>query len=577
MNFSAESLSEKPTSLSKNLIKHPYLILGLLCFCVTALTFGSVKGIFFNSVLFVAAIAVCTGVLFCISQFSNKYVVWLGSLVSFLVSCALVWSYAQTKDEYKTIYIVLIGMSIIAVSAVILYINGKLDTKSIVLLMLAAGFLLRVVYILYTDLTERQHDFGMFGYEHGHAAYIEYFMDNKQLPAFDVRYRWQFYHPPLFHIISAIWLSLIQSFGVGKELSWECVKIITLFCSSAVMLISYSIFKQLKIKHGGLVVAMALVCFNPTFIYFAGTVNNDIMSVAFMLGAILWVLRWYEKPTYKNIIPLALCIGFGMMTKLSVWMVTLSVALLFLVVLIKNIKSFKRFFFQYVVFGAICVPLALWWGIRNYILYEVPIAYIPLAGSTASKQYIGEGVHTITERLFDFNLSQFKSVYDSFVMFGGTYNEYNPTIGLLKTAVFGERINDRDFSQIKVFGEILFWSGVIIAVVSLVALVFSFVKKKPRKASIDCCECQDVDLWIKIALAVFELINLLSYYSFCIQYPHTCTQHIRYCMSLIVLGAVFIGMLYKDKKIAKSKLLIILTCIVAVFCTSSTYIYSVIS
>lgn len=85
--------------------------------------------------------------------------------------------------------------------------------------------------------------------------------------------------------------------------------------------------------------SFSLIAFNPSFIIFAGSINNDILSITFMLGAILWTLRWYKTRTMRNIIPIALCIGFGMMTKLSVALVAPAVGLLFLLCFIVNFKK----------------------------------------------------------------------------------------------------------------------------------------------------------------------------------------------------------------------------------------------
>lgn len=525
MGYSKEKLKQRSTFF-ECVLNHPYIALMVLCIAITPLKIASVNNFFSNNVTIIISATV---------------------------------------------------FSLLVFTVLYLYVSGRINTRNIIVLMMVAGFLLRVLYILYTDLTERQHDIGNFADDDGHSTYIIYLMNNKHLPDFDVRERWQFYHPPLFHTICAAWLSLLKLFFSLNEIL-GCVQIITLFCSSAIMIISYKIFKELKIKETGLIVSVALVCFAPIFIYFAGTVNNDIMSVMFMLFAILWAIRWYKNSSFKNIIPLALCIGFGMMTKLSVWMVAVPVALMFLVVLIRNIKILKSYILQYVVFGVICIPLGIWWEIRNFVLYNVPLAYIPSAGGVNDSQYIGNGVHSLMQRLFDFDFSQLTSVYDHFVMFGDSYNEYNPTIGLFKTGLFGERINDTMFPNIKVSGVLLFWAAVLLTLIALVCLILFLFKGNKNSHKINngnAIENTGVDMFIKIFLALFVFINLASYYSFCINYPLTCTQHARYCMSAIPIGAAYLGMCFgKDKsKIIK----VIIVALTIIYCLSSAYIYSVIN
>ena len=83
-------------------------------------------------------------------------------------------------------------------------------------------------------------------------------------------------------------------------------------------------------------VPLAVVAFHPSFILFSGSINNDALSVVFILGAVLWTLKWYEKQTWEGIVKIALCIGLGMMTKLSSAMVAIPVAAVFLVVLVRQ-------------------------------------------------------------------------------------------------------------------------------------------------------------------------------------------------------------------------------------------------
>ena len=523
MNYKESTLKQGHFSFFENLLRHPMVSLFIICLLVTPLKLSKINELF---------------------------------------------------TQNTTVYLAIIGFSLILFFAVFLYIKGSLNTRNIIILMIIAGFFLRLLYILYTDLSERQHDIGsFFTNDDGHATYIKYLMENKHLPDFDVRERWQFYHPPLFHIICAVWLSLLQLLFSAKE-TFGCTQIVTLFFSSAVIIISYKIFKELNLKKQGLIISTSLVCFSPTFIYFAGTVNNDIMAVSFMLLSILFAIRWYKNSSFKNIILLALCIGFGMMTKLSVWMTSPPVCVLFLAVFFKNIKKWKTFISQFFVFGVICIPLGIWWEIRNFFMFNVPMAFIPSAGNSTDPQYIGNGVHSITERLFDFNFSQLKSVYDHFTMFGDSYNEYNPTIGLFKTALFGERINDTAFPIIKFAGPILFYSAIILSFLAIILIIKSFFDKKPKQNSAAVLEYDCFDIFIKISLSLFVLINLISYYTFCIKFPLTCTQHARYCMSAIPILAFYLGKSF-DK--SKKAICVTITVFTIIYCLSSAFIYSVIN
>lgn len=66
---------------------------------------------------------------------------------------------------------------------------------------------------------------------------------------------------------------------------------------------------------------------------------------------------------------------------------------------------------QFAIFGVVCVPLGLWWQVYNFILYQMPLSYVPML-SLKDAQYIGD--YSIWERLFDPSLEQFKSVFVGF-------------------------------------------------------------------------------------------------------------------------------------------------------------------
>ena len=118
-----------------------------------------------------------------------------------------------------------------------------------------------------------------------------------------------------------------------------------------------------------------LLC-TPTFFILAGSVNNDMLSVLFSLTALMLAVKWYKNPTMSGILRLALAIGLGMMTKLSVAMVAPAVAVLFAVkffqsrfsaALSHNFPRLRR-----------SRSLGLWWGVRNLIKSGVPITYVPV-------------------------------------------------------------------------------------------------------------------------------------------------------------------------------------------------------
>lgn len=515
---------------------HPYITVAVLCLMCTILTtstsFGSMYTILALIPMLVILFAgVPTGIYFSAkyakSSDERKKMAMFSSLAVFV--CAVVFFLAITMNGNMAIHIMNYALCISAVLLAYLACTHKLNDKAFILIIFALAFAVRLAYVLYTDSTVRQHDVGNFGMEIGHCGYIRYLYQNLNFPDFDVRTAWQFYHPPFHHMISALWMHLQTALGINYYVAGENVQILTLFYSSICMVLSYKIFRQLSLKGRGLVCAVAIVAFCPTFYIMAGSINNDILSIAFMLAAVLNTLYWHKNPTFPRIMAISLCVGLGMMTKLSVWMVAPAIAFVFLYVFFKNLKDFKKYLLQFVCFGVVCAPLALWWQVRNLLKFGVPLTYVP-ALSITSDQYIGN--LPVTERLFDFSAGQFANVGDQFVTYGASYNEYNPLVALFKTSMFDELINTANYPKIAVFNIILFWSAVVIGIFGFVAMIYAFCKKKNSALN-------NVQ---KIFVALIYVVFFASYYVFCFQFPFVCTENIRYAVPLIIIGAFFVGL-----------------------------------
>lgn len=426
-------------------------------------------------------------------------------------------------------------------------------------LLCCMGFCMRFSYVLSTAHYVRQHDVNNFGGKGGHAPYIRYLLENGHLPDFDVRTVWQFYHPPLHHSIAATWMQFLQGFGVSFDDAAESIQILTLAYSCICMVLFWKLLEHFRLKGLAKILPMIVVVFHPTFFILAGSINNDMLSITFLLWAILLTCRWYREQKFSTILQLAIAIGCGMMTKLSVWMAAPAAAVVFLAVLIRERKKPLPLIKQYAAFGVICIPLGLGWGIRNLVKFGVPITYIPML-STSSTQYVGD--ISPMNRLLDFASYQWTYVYDCFVGYGQPYNEFNPTIGILKTAMFDELINPENYPAISGFGELLFLAQFLVVLVTITAILVVFIKRR-----------KTLDHW---HLLLTYAITTISYYSFCFSFAHTCTMNIRYATPLIFIGCLFFGIwMQKDEEAAPTGTLRKILCVpVALFLLGSYLVYA---
>lgn len=518
--------------LWNNLVSHPIISAALLCFASAAIFLGNTKEkLTSQSLLIVFAIFIAGLAAFVIS--SKKLRSMKKTVQTIILLCLVLASFilfSAISIAEKNIVLLFAAGALIAVFAVFwLKINNKLTTGNVIAIIFLLGFTLRLIYILYTPISSRQHDVGTFGYADGHIGYIEHLYRNGSLTEGDVRNYDQYYHPPLHHTLEAIWLFILTKiFSVDIYKALECLQFLTMFYSCLIMIITYKILKFFKLDAGAMIAAFCVVAFHPTFLLLSGSINNDVLSIAFALGAVLSTLYWYREQTFGNIIRVALCVGLGMMTKLSVWMIAPGIAALFLTVLIKNKDRIAKLIAQMCTFGVIAFPLGLWWSVRNLLLFNVPFSYIPAGGVPGEGQYVGH--YSVFDRLFNFNLSQFESVYDQFTWYGGKYFEYNPTIGLLKTAMFDE---DTYFG-LDFLSQALFWSGTVLAVAAFAAMIYVLFKKS-----------NIIDRTIKVFLTMVYATIFIFYYLFCFEYPYTCTENIRYAVPLIIIGIVYLGIILK--------------------------------
>ncbi|MBQ3331368.1 MAG: glycosyltransferase family 39 protein [Ruminococcus sp.] len=518
--------------------KHPFLSVTGMCFLLFFFGFCETTG--FTTFSYVYAGAVMS-VLFVLLIMIGRIGDTAGVRITIIIALSVLTAgglFLMRSFNNSPAMMLLTSMTLLAAMCALMQATGTLSDRSFIMLMIAGGVMLRLTYDLYTGYLERQYDVGSFNWTYGHANYIEFWLKNglSKLPDEKEILTWQYYHPPLHHWLMALLLKLLTSCGMEYNKACEALQILPMLYSSLTMVVSYRIFRWVRLRGLPLVIAMTIVCFHPAFIHMGGSFNNDMLCSFLMMLSIMFALRWYSDPTLKRIIPIALCVGLGMMTKLSGWMVAPAIAIMFLYVFVKNIRSWTRYIGQYAVFGVICAPLGLWWQIRNLIAFDMPLNYVPY-GNTQFDMYCGD--MSASERLFDFGNGQLSFVYVAYTDqgFDAPFCDYNPTVGLFKTAIFSEGkngITDIHFPQIAVTGPILFWIGVVLGLLCFISFIAVMIRKDPG-----------LDGLSKAFFSVLALTLLVSYYIFCFQFPFTCTMNIRYCIPLIPLFAMGLGLLLR--------------------------------
>ena len=532
---------------AKWMCRHPFVSAAAVCLCCTVLTTAEVFGVFKfylpGILLFLCAQVGTDYMTTKIPKLSVRAYTLAAGFASFLFSIA--FSFAVSVAENPQMIIMQSAIIACVLIALYLIMMGLMTAKKASLLLMVSGFFVRLAYVMSITIQTKQHDAGSVEKMKGHIGYVAYLLYNGTLPQMDVRTVDQFYHPPLHHIIAALWVKLQTLLGIDSELAFENIQILTLFYSCACMIIAYKLFRRSGLRGAGLVCAMAVVSFCPTFYILAGSINNDILCITFMLASLLCALIWLDKRTFGWIMCTAVCVGCAMMSKLSGWMVAPAIAVIFVYGLVKDFtsdedhsKTIKKYALQFGAFLPVSAALGLWWGIRNLIRDGVSIAFI-IRMSDKSDMYVGNV--PLLKRLFSLDPAQFEEVATGFERYGVSYNEYNPMLGLIKTSAFDELFTVNFFPSVEGYDHLLCWCTIVVAAIGFVSMVYCLIADKSMRT-----------IHKSFYGALYSVI-IISYYGFCISYPHICTMNIRYAVPLIVVGAYFVGRAVMISSRAKEK------------------------
>lgn len=189
---------------------------------------------------------------------------------------------------------------------------------------LAAGCMLRLFYVLFSTIYDRQYDIGMIDLDAGHTvtgghlAYIQYLYENWKLPDFDPTTVYQFNHPPLHHYLCALWMKLCSLFISNTDVLEESIQMVPFVCSLLILWFLLRLAEQFDLTEKAKRFVLLLFCFHPALVLLSGSVNNDCMSLMFTVMCVYYTILWSRFPTAHNILKLAVSIALGMLTKQSV-------------------------------------------------------------------------------------------------------------------------------------------------------------------------------------------------------------------------------------------------------------------
>ena len=403
-------------------------------------------------------------------------------------------------------------------SGILLIKSKRLKMETLIVLIILVGMIMRVGYMLYTSLGQRGHDVAGFD-DSGHLDYVYQIFKTGRLPQ---AYDYQFYHPPLNAILQAIVVKVFSWFQSGSGLVqlFEAAKIVPCFASCALLLVCYSLFRELRMSARAIALSLGVLAFQPTFYLFSASINNDSLMLLFYMIAVLYTVRWYHAPKLKNILVIALAIGLGMSTKLSAVTVAAFTAPVFLLMLVRRIreKNALPVMGQYAAFAVVCLPLGLWYSVRNRILFRISYRYMYTL-SRWNDLYCGDG--SLVKR---FPVVSCRAARQSTLLHDLIRTTISGCIWRNALYLGSTRLN-APLWLLRPFA-----SNLLLIVLSIAAMIY--VLFAARKLAYFRARFGLLWIWL-IQMGSFVMFNLM--------YPFGCTMDLRYIVPTVVVGAAYLG------------------------------------
>ncbi len=469
------------------------------------------------------------------------------------------------NDNLQTIRTaMLIPLFYVLIRGGYLYGKGELDLDKILKLSLIAGFTLRIGYAFYTGTNSRQHDVEMYKSGNvlnldggGHFTYTYIIYSTFQLPS---SLSWQFYHPPLWHFISAIFMHVYGFFKGSNDIAslYSATVILSSFVGCITLYYCQELAVLLFKKDISIAIMALLLALHPQFFIMSGWVNNDNLAFMFMIIAFYYAYCFHLNRNWKDIIICAISIGLGAMSKLVTGLVCIPIGIIFIydfIVDIRN-KTYKKTILQGIVFILIVCPLTLWFVIYTKVRFNISAFSVP--SIDPYKNSLGVIQYSYWERFGIPNLFDLKNgIWCILRPNNASYQDCNVWLYTLKCSIFGEY----SYWQGYVFAVILLIANLFMIIITLICLVYSLVK--------------NIKSFKNILMAITFVTCLFAYLVFQVKHPVTCTQDFRYMTLILIPGTYFIGNFFEQEsntKLNKVTRKIFMTFII-MFISSSTLFY----
>lgn len=501
-------------------------------------------------------------------------------------------NYRTFLATFDTTYILITGIILIAVIGVIyiyLLLNKRNNFILGIIVLITIAIIIRLTYMGYCDaIFKNQHDVWSDN-NTGHLSITFHLFYNGTIPPLyiDHNMSYQLYHFKTAHVIFAGFMQFMKLFvGENQYLLYQSTKIVSTLMSIGIVLLSYYIFKELKLTKRATIFSLILTISFPTLVILGANTNNDTCLFFFTYLSIYLAIKFFKNHSLKNIIYLALALGLTVSAKLSGALIALPIGVMMICVLIKSIqnKTFSKMFLNYVIFALICFPIGLFWGVVNKIVYDYSLTYVWQVTNT---NLMVQG-HSFLDRFLFLDVHSFFSNPYVILSAKNANQTYNFFDFLVKSQLFGEWSLTKEYAEISML--LVSLSFVFVALLFVLMSYFFvrlLIKKQYSKFifyvvpliltfALSCLFGEGTDqvigvglIGISVALLIYYflkkdyfisksylavisvfMIYVVSYVYFNMKEPFACTMDIRYMVPVLSVVAYFFGV-YLDKFITQ--------------------------
>lgn len=201
------------------------------------------------------------------------------------------------------------------------------------------GVLLRVQYVLVTNVNERAYDI------QGHIDYLEHVLQTWSIPTFGMG--WEGHQPPLYYFLAAGWSKLTQLLGrdaylVLRDVQWFSFLTSVLLLMAA-MWMTVTLFGKPSQRKQGLFF-LGILCSLPGIVFFSARISNDALVAALQFLFVATLLVWWKTGENKWWYACVAVAGLGILTKLT--MITAPLTLLICLYFRNNDRKEKWLLFE---------------------------------------------------------------------------------------------------------------------------------------------------------------------------------------------------------------------------------------